>query len=118
MLDNFVNELETKSKRELVNVNIMDTPVFNIQVLYDKLSNIDKVSDKELYSVLKIGYKELLKDIFTKDTPLYLSLLTNARFITIFIQVMASESLDYDSQVYCNKIAYDYLTRQDKKTDT
>lgn len=115
MLDNFVNELETKSKRELVNINIMDTPVFNIQVLYDKLSNIDKVSDKELYSVLKIGYKELLKDIFTKDTPLYLSLLTNARFITIFTQVMASESLDYDSQVYCNKIAYDYLTSSGQK---
>jgi len=116
LLDSFMNDLENKkTETTLVDINIMDTPIFNIQVLYDKLSNIDKVSDKELYSLLKIGYKDLLKDIFNKDTPLYLTLLTNSKFITIFIQVLSSEILDYDCKVYCNKIAYDYLTLSENK---
>lgn len=116
MLDDFMKDLQTNATdKKLVDVNIMDTPVFNVQILYDKLSNIDSLSDKELYSILKIGYKELLEDIFKKDTPLYLSLLTNSKFITIFTQVMSTEMLDYDHTIYCNKIAYDYLTLSNNK---
>lgn len=97
-------------KPNYVSVNIMDNPVFNIQVLKDMLMNIDNLTDQELYNLIAVSYDNILSNIFINGDTNYLDIFTNQRFLTILNQVLYKVQLSYDNRIYCNKIAYDYLT--------
>lgn len=118
MFEQVVNQInEGIEKRKLkqeaekpVTFSISDIPSFNDAFFRERISNIDSLSDRELFEYLKTGYSIILEDIFIRDDSKYLSLFTNPRFLSIFIQVINSVQISYIEQIYCNKLAYDYLT--------
>lgn len=101
-------------KPKYVNVNILQNPVFNLQVLKDMLMNINNLTDQQLYDLIMGSYDNILSDIFVNSSPdiqkHYLSIFIQPRFLTILNQVMYKVQLSYDNRIYCNKIIYDYIT--------
>lgn len=101
-------------KPNYVNVNILQNPVFNLQVLKEKLMNINNLTDQQLYNLIMSSYENILSDIFINNTPEmqkhYLNIFIHPRFLTILNQVMYKVQLSYDNRIYCNKIIYDYIT--------
>lgn len=101
-------------KPNYVNVNILQNPVFNLQVLREKLMNINNLTDQQLYDLITNSYDNILSDIFVNSSPemqeQYLNIFIHPRFLTILNQVMYKVHLSYDNRIYCNKIIYDYLT--------
>ncbi len=101
-------------KPKYVNVNILQNPVFNLQVLKDMLMNINNLTDQQLYNLVMGSYDNILSDIFINSSPdlqqQYLNIFIHPRFLTILNQVMYKVQLSYDNRIYCNKIIYDYLT--------
>ena len=104
-----VKETNPYIKPNMVKVNILDNPVINIQALRDKLMNIDRLNDTELYNLIMNTYDNILSDIFVNGDMNYLNIFTNNRFVTILTQVMYKINVSYDNRIYCNKIVYDYF---------
>ena len=139
MFKNFYKQLEENKPfkpKEYVDLN--NSALFNPNLLYDRLSNIDALSDKELFELLKPNYETILSeacsdirpynavvqtdpysDITIRTKMLYLSLFLNTRFLTILSQTVNSqyETMSYSSKILCNKIVYDYLTSTDRKDE-
>lgn len=115
MFDQYMKDINKEPKKELVDVKLFCNPVYNPMVLNQHLHNIDTFSDKELFMLLKDSYPSILSDIFIEKNEYYLQLFTNARFLSIMIQVVSStNNISHINRVYFNKIVYDYLTL-DKK---
>lgn len=111
MFEQYMKDISKEPKRELVEIKLFENPAYNPLALKDKLKNIDKLDDRELYTLLKDGYDTLLSTIFTDNDAEYLDLFTNSRFITIMIQVMSSiNNISHINRTYINKIVYDYIT--------
>lgn len=94
----------------MVHVNILGSPVLNLQVLKEKMMNINNLTDQQLYDLIMSSYDNILSDIFINGDTKYLEIFTHHRFLTILNQVMYKVNLSYDNRIYCNKIAYDYIT--------
>lgn len=111
MLDIFKNIKEnavSEKVPELVNVDIVNSPLINT-VFRDRIQNIDKMTDRELYNLLKNSYETLFSDIFIKNDIQYLNMFTNSRFLNMITQIMGEVQISYINRIYCNKIVYDYL---------
>lgn len=121
MFDQVVNQInegieKRKQKQETekpVTFSISDIPSFNDAFFRERISNIDSLSERELFDILRTSYSMILEDIFVKEDSTYLPLFTNTKFLTVFIQVINSVQINYMEQIYCNKLAYDYLTNNE-----
>lgn len=113
MLDKFYDEIKNRKPEEKITINFDDNPLLNPNLVKDKLKDISKLSDKELFELIRNSYNSLLSDLFFGKEN-YLDLFTNSRFLTIFTQVISSlNNISYSNKIYCNKLAYDYLTLRD-----
>lgn len=74
------------------------------------LQDIDNISDYDLYELIKINYNQILKEIFRKENADLVKIITNTRFLSIFIQVINCINISEEERIYCNKMAYDYIT--------
>jgi len=116
MYDKYINDIlnEKDKMDEHVDLKLYDSPLYNPGALYNKLDNLDKLSDKEIYVFLKTYYNELLSLVFEKKNQKYISYFKDSRFLSIFIQVINSlREISYTNRVQCNKIAYDYYILED-----
>lgn len=113
MLDKFYEDVMKKPKKEKIYLNLSNNVLINPGVLPTKLSNIDNLTDRDLYELINNSYNILLNDTVVNDNKYYLSLFTNSRFLSIFIQVTSSVIMNHTNRVFCNRIAYDYLTSTD-----
>lgn len=94
-----------------IGMNIQGNPLISKEALRNILYNFDKYNDQDLYNTILGGIDVILLEIFKKDNNDYLNLITNKRFLSIFIRAIDSYSpnLTFDQRVKCNKLAYDYL---------
>lgn len=92
----------------------------NIDYLKDKLFQLDKLSDEEVYNLICKTYSYILDEMFiSKNMDLIRFLYTNSRFIMTLGNVLSrpETKLTYLQTVYCNKLAYDYFTARTEKDD-
>lgn len=99
------------------NISLGSMAIFNPMHIRDAFNSIRDLDDGELYEILKPSYSQILEKIFREEDPFYLNLFTNSKFLTVFIQVISSVVLDKTETIYCNKIAYDYLTDSNNNSD-
>lgn len=109
MFDELFEKVRKQPKEEYVNIDL-NTPEFSISTLRQRLANINSVSEKELYEVMKNNYRVILSDIFIDKKPDNLNLLVNPKFLSVLIQVLNTVEISYEDRLCCNKIVYDYLT--------
>lgn len=110
-----MNEYIEKKREEVetiyaVPISLSSNPAFNTGVLKDRIRDIDNISEKELYDMLKISYSSLLTDIFIHDDKSNLDLFFNSKFLNVFTHVINSVKLSLNEIIYCNKLVYDYMT--------
>lgn len=122
VLGEILKDIENKSSHtkepEMVSLDIARDPTINLHYAKQQIINhIDDMTDKELYSLIKTFYKPILEDIFIKDDKTYLEIISSSRFLSVFIQVINSVTLDSLEVTYCNKLSYDYLTMVNKSDD-
>ena len=77
-------------------------------ILADRLSEMDKLSDEELYSILRGSYSVFLSNAI--NSPCLDFLRHNSRFITILSQVIMEVELKLDERIYCNSMIYKELS--------
>lgn len=115
VIQDYMEDILLEPKDKEVDLKLSQSPLFNPSFLKDKLKDISKFSDGELFNIIRDNYEEILKDVF--ENKKYIDLFKDSRFLSVFIQALNSvDNLGYINRVYCNKIAYDYLTlsKQDK----
>lgn len=87
------------------------------ELLQNKLSDIDKLSDKETYGIVKEYYGSILNIIFDSTDKsmkrFFVDLFTNAKFILALTQAMYSETPNELTKKRLNKMCYDYLVLYD-----
>ena len=110
LFNNFVRDVMNKKEPEPVTIDFFNNPVFNTELLKSKLGSLDTVPDRELYDIVRISFDAILRDIFNKEDPTYLKVFTTPKFLTVLTQVVSTMQVTNQQRIYCNKLAYDYLT--------
>ena len=119
MFEKFIANIKNKSKVEQernVGIDLQRIVVGQAGALLVKLKNIDAMSEKETYEVLKDSYSHILADIFDCNNKEYRFLLASPKFLTILTQVVTESPITHDECVHCNRFIYDYIVyaRQDE----
>ena len=112
MFNKLIKEVNENNRRpDPINFNI-DGRILNKNYYKQQLKNINDLSDKELFELIVKSYDVLLRDIFTNDNTEFLLLFINSRFLSVLIQAINSNKVEITPYIrmYCNKLAYDYLT--------
>lgn len=76
------------------------------------IPQISNMNDYDIMNLIKNFIQPISQDILASDGE-YAPLLRDARFISIFIRAIESmdpKTIDYNTKLACNKIAYDYRT--------
>lgn len=115
MFDVIDRILETPSQPKVYD-NLSDNVLLNPELFQEKLSNIDSLSDSELSDLIKKTYNILLDEIDKKQYN-GLSLFTNVRFLSTFLQVVRAIRLTETQRKTVNKLCYDYLTWTHEKDE-
>ena len=110
MFYNFARDVMNKKEPEQIELNLYDNPVFNSELLKSKLNSLHTIPDRDLYNIVKASFDSILKDIFDKEDAKYLEVFTTPKFLTVLTQVVSSMQLTDQQRIYCNKLAYDYMT--------
>lgn len=110
MFENFVTQVMNKQEPEQINIGLYGNPVFNSELLKEQLYSLDTIPDRDLYNIVKASFDSILKDIFKKEDAKYLEVFTTPKFLTVLTQVVSTMQLTDQQRVYCNKLAYDYMT--------
>ena len=113
--EKFVEE-QTIMDEQMEKVPIkIESYYYSTETLQEELENIDTMSASRLYNVMKSSYKLFLNEVFNNKNQYYIYLLTNEKFLNVFIEVMAYVTdLDKDIIMNINKIAYDYTILSDR----
>lgn len=69
------------------------------------LSDISKVTSKDLYELLSKYHGTILKEIYN-DTSRFSSLTKSTKFITVLTQAISDKDLDIEEKTYCNDLLY------------
>ncbi len=117
MFEKYVVKLNENPKPEVepnLSMNIYENPMISKEALRERLYNFNNYSDQEIYNTILGSITMILTEIFTNKNDNkadYLKLITNKRFLTIFIRAVDSygAKLTYDEKIRCNKLAYEYL---------
>ncbi len=114
MFESFCEEIKQHNKehKKFETIDLFNNPMINSNLLKEKIEHIDKLSDRDLYNLVKESFDSVLKQIFTNNSNSqeYLNIITNTRFLTALNQVVLSLDLTHTQKIYCNKLAYDYFT--------
>ncbi len=117
MYEQFMQKLNNEPAKSVVTLNIADNMVLNPSLLWERLSDLDKISDQELYTLLSRYYDTILDQIFVSKDARFIDLFTNSRFITIINQVFYTVNLSDSQTRMINKMAYDYLVLKNDKDE-
>mgnify|MGYP004628665133 CR=1 FL=1 len=125
MFEKYIVKLNEKPEPEQplnLSMNIYENPMISKEALRERLYNFQKYNDQEIYVTILGSITMILTEIFTNindEKQEYLKLITNKRFLTIFIRAVDSygSKLTYDEKIRCNKLAYEYLINEDNDPD-
>ncbi len=109
MFEEFNEEHRIKKYQSL---NILDNPILNSSLLREKLHHIEKLSDRELFLLVRDSFDSVLKQIFSNKDNDYLKIMTNTKFLIALHQVVSNINLNHTQRMQCNKLAYDYFTSE------
>lgn len=96
--------------------DLSDNILLNPENFQEKLSNIDSLSESEVSELVRKTYNVLLDEIDKKQYN-GLSLFTNVKFLTAFLQVIRAVRLTESQRRTINKLCYDYLTWTHEKNN-
>ena len=122
MFEDYINQLystpDKPTEYETLNIgNTVRTPY----VLEEKLQNISRLSNEELYEILSLGYSTILnKDFIDKNKSMIAGLFMNERFVATFSQVLMNVTIPFtdEQKTSCNRLIYDYIVYHgDNKND-
>ena len=118
MFEKFISKSKENPLEEpvcSVSMNIQGNPLVSKEALKSTLYNFNNYDDQTLFNIIRETLDTILSEIFKKDENRnYLDLITNSRFLSIFIRAVDSSKLSYDQKIRCNKLAYDYLVTENK----
>jgi hypothetical protein len=116
MFEKFITDIKNKPNEDPKVININPDKIVAQQSgeLIAKFKDIDAMSEKETYELLKESYSYILADIFSCNNKEYRFLLTSPKFLTILTQVVTEIQLTHDELVHCNKFIYDYIVYADQ----
>lgn len=92
----------------------------SIETVKNNLSNIDDISDKDLYILVLKTYGLILEEVFVlKNIELIKVLYNNPRFIMTLTSVLGNPEVEVTNtqKIWCNKLTYDYFTSNSQKDD-
>lgn len=116
MFEKYIVKSQEAPQEPVVNVgmNIRTNPLLNKEALRDTLYNFNNYTDSQIFNVIKECLDIILLEIFKKDdnNRNYLNIITDSRFLSIFIRAVDATKLTYDQKIRCNKLAYDYMVSE------
>ena len=92
----------------------------NVDYIKDRLMNVDKLSDEEVYRLAYKTYHYVLDEEFiAKNADLIRFVFTNSRFLMNLNSIISRSDINLSlSQIInCNKLAYDYFTARGDKDE-
>lgn len=110
-MEDLLQYLNNRPKR-VVNyseIDIVNDPNFNRDVLKEHLANINNISDQDAYNLIKQTFRIIISDIFDKDDKSYMSMFLNIKFLNSLTQVLFTENLSVEDVYRLNKIVYAYF---------
>lgn len=114
MFERLINDInkKAKEKQDTVILDLPNNTIFNNNLLFLNIENgnIDRMEDSKLYDMIRMSYHELLERIFNTKDIVYIKAFTNPKLLQVLIQVMSDVVVSYSDKIYCNKLAYDYIT--------
>lgn len=112
----FIKQAEVVLPPQPENLNLYNNPALNPSVIFDKIDEISTMSDRELYNLVSTAFDSILRSSFHDQSGKFLRLFTQARFLTIFVEVLREhqKQLPAEDVIYANKLAYDYLTVEER----
>lgn len=116
MYQQFYNQMQM-NPTQTITLDLSSNMMLNPSILWNKLSNIDTLDDKELFDILKGYYEMILNEIFVSKDQKFVNLFTNPKFISAMTQVLYNIQLPDTQKRRLNKMAYDYLALKTDKDD-
>lgn len=116
MFDQFYTQMQA-TPANTVTLDLSANMMLNPSRLWEKLSVIDTIDDKELFELLKGYYEMILNEIFLNKEQKFIGLFTNPKFISCMTQVLYNVQLPDQQKIRLNKMAYDYLVLRDNKDE-
>ena len=116
MYESFIKDLAAHKKVE-VKLDLSQNMILNPQLLWNKLSDIENIDDRELYNILSNYLDKILEEIFTNKNTRFISLFTTPKFISTLTQVLYNISVTDSQKKKLNKMAYDYLIKKNDKDE-
>ena len=95
----------------------IDTKLDNVA---QALSDIDNLSDDELFEMIQKNYKTFLDDKYLLDynyRQTVIDIFSDERFLTYLNKVLSQEILSDKIRTCCNKVAWDYMSQQNSKNE-
>ena len=115
MENNIIKAAIPEKPMEEVPVNLSSNPFFNNHLL--KGEDIDTISEDDLYRILKESYASILAGVFSKNKSdrQYINMFKSRKIMSALIKVLHNTTTPFtiEQKIYCNKLAYDYMTLPD-----
>ena len=117
MFSEITKKLPLEVNPKTVFLNMDDS---NIDYLKNQLMSIDKLSDEDVYHLIRKTYMYILDEEFiAKNTDLIRFIFTNSRFLMNLNSVISRPEINLSLThiINCNKLAYDYFTARNNKDE-
>ena len=108
MFDQFYTQMQANPV-QTVKLDLSANMMLNPSILWNKLSTIDAMDDKELFDLLNGYYDMILNEIFLNKERRFIELFTVPKFISCMTQVLYNVRVTENQKIRLNKMAYDYL---------
>lgn len=102
---------------EEIRINYTKNVTIDLGKVKHILNNIQDIDQKEIYDILGRDYNLLLEAIFLENNQDVLDLFNEPKFLIPATHVFNTLQLTHEQKVYCNRLAYDYLTFNGEKDE-
>ena len=116
---NQFHEEKQSMKKEMVSIRLDQNIMFNKNIFYQNIHNIDNMDDSELHKFISYYFTNILINVFNgNEVNEHVKAFTNKRFLETFIHiVMEKRYLNPEEIIRINSICYDYLSLNENFKD-
>src|SRR5574344_1496499 len=110
-----IKELEANAidnTQEKIFPNIIGSYVLNKDMFKEKRSQLDTISEKELYSAVKTCYRDMHAEMRNGNEE-YDNAFYNKKFLECFISTISYDHLSINEITCCNRLVYNYTVLKD-----
>lgn len=109
-----------REKDRSISIPEFTTEDMTLDAVAKALSDIDKLSDTELFEMIHNNYKLFLSDSYLLDynyRQSVIDIFSDERFLTQLNKVLGQEILSDKIITCCNKVTWDYMSQQNAKNE-